>query len=93
MKNTIIEVGWRGQPVIAGTDVTVACILERFSQDDSIEKICSDYRLTKDQVHAALSYAETNLPQHILGELLYPIWNEGSADDELDYSLLTACMF
>jgi uncharacterized protein (DUF433 family) len=93
MKNGLIMLNWRGQPTIACTNVTVACVLERFSHDDSIEKICSDYGLTKEQVHAALTYAETHLPQHIQGELLYPIWKEGSPEDELDYALLTACMF
>jgi len=93
MNNALITLNLKGQPAIAGTGVTVACILERFTQDDNIETICGDYDLSKEQVHAALSYAETSLPQHIFGELLYPIWKDTSADDELDYSLLTACMF
>jgi uncharacterized protein (DUF433 family) len=63
MQTCLIELNSGDEPVISGTGVTVAAILERLCSDDSVEKICSDHHLTKEQVHAALSYAEMILPR------------------------------
>lgn len=88
--NSLIVLNFREEPVITGTDVTVARILERLSSDDTIDKICNDYRLTKEQVHAALSYAEMHLVQSEQYKVLDSLLNGAAPDDdELDYSLLT----
>jgi uncharacterized protein (DUF433 family) len=45
-----------GKPCIAGTRIDVATVLGRFAAGDTIEDIQADYRLTRDQVMAALAY-------------------------------------
>jgi uncharacterized protein (DUF433 family) len=53
-----------GKPCIKGTRIDVATILGRFAAGDKIEDIQEDYRLTRDQVLAALSYA-AHVTQHL----------------------------
>jgi uncharacterized protein (DUF433 family) len=89
MQNYLIELNSRDEPTIKSTEVTVAHILERLDSGDSIEKICIEDNLTREQVHAALSYAEMTLPQHKLNQALYPTLKDAGSEDELDYSLLT----
>ena len=90
MQKCLIELNRSDEPVIKGTDVTVASVLERLSSDDNIETICSDQHLTREQVHAALSYAEINLPQpghsKAPGSMLSAAMP--NSDDRLDYTLL-----
>lgn len=59
-----------GKPVIRGTRITVEQILENLSESDSIDDVLLAHpHLTKDQVHAALSFAA----QSIRGDEIYPI--------------------
>lgn len=59
-----------GKPVIKGTRVTVEQILENLSESNSIDDVLVAHpHLTKDQVHAALSFAA----QSIRGDEIYPI--------------------
>ena len=53
-----------GKPCIKGTRIDVATILGRFAAGDKIEDIQEDYRLTRDQVLAALAYA-AHVTQHL----------------------------
>ena len=46
-----------GKPCVNGTRIDVATVLGRFASGDKIEDIQEDYRLTRDQVMAALAYA------------------------------------
>lgn len=75
-------------PVITGTDITVAYILESLCLDESIDTICRDHHLTREQVHAALSYAERNLSQSKHYKTLDSILEGRTYDGGLDYSLL-----
>lgn len=88
MQNGLIILNLSDEPTITGTDVTVACILEGLSSDDSIEKICSEHHLTKEQVHAALSYAEMNLPHSKHYQALDSMLKRAVPEDDLDYGLL-----
>jgi uncharacterized protein (DUF433 family) len=57
-----------GKPVIKGTRITVEQILESLSESNSIDEILQAYpHLTKDDVHAALSFAA----QSIRGDEIY----------------------
>jgi len=59
-----------GKPIIKGTRITVEQILENLSQSNSIDEVLQAHpHLTKDQVHAALSFAA----QSIRGDEIYPI--------------------
>ena len=59
-----------GKPVIRGTRITVEQILENLSESNSIDDVLLAHpHLTKDQVHAALSFAA----QSIRGDEIYPI--------------------
>jgi len=59
-----------GKPVIKGTRITVEQILENLSESNSIDDVLLAHpHLTKDQVHAALSFAA----QSIRGDEIYPI--------------------
>lgn len=47
-----------GEPVVAGTRLTVACILERLGAGETIEELLEAHpRLTRKGVQAALLYA------------------------------------
>ncbi len=59
-----------GKPVIKGTRITVEQILENLSKSNSIDDVLLAHpHLTKDQVHAALSFAA----ESIRGDEIYPI--------------------
>jgi hypothetical protein len=89
MQHCLISLNLRDEPTITGTGVTVACILEELALGESIEEICTTHHISNEQVHAALSYAEMNLPQHKLDRFLYTFSNVNSTpDDEMDYGLL-----
>jgi uncharacterized protein (DUF433 family) len=89
MQNSVIMSELRDEPLITGTDVTVACILENLSSGDSIDKICGEHDLTREQVHAALSFAEMNLPHTNHYKALDSMLKDAAPGDELDYSLLS----
>src|SRR3954449_11371004 len=86
--NSLIVLNFSDEPVITGTGVTVARILERLSSDDTIDKICCDYHLTKEQVHAALSYAEMNLAHSEHYKAFDKLLSHAASNDDLDYSML-----
>ena len=92
MQNSLIVFDEKDEPVIEGTGISVAAILERLDAGDTIEDICRDYELTREQAHTALQYAERSLPHSQMDEMLHTIEDEAENDDELDYSLLSSCM-
>jgi uncharacterized protein (DUF433 family) len=58
-----------GKPVIAGRRVPVQVIVGALAGGDSVEQICDDYRLERQDVLAALAYAAEMLrlePVHAL---------------------------
>jgi uncharacterized protein (DUF433 family) len=71
--NDLIEVNPKimmGKPVIKGTRLTVELILESLAAGESMENILDSYpRLTREAIHAALSFAADVLK----GEKIYPI--------------------
>jgi uncharacterized protein (DUF433 family) len=50
-----------GKPVIEGTRVPVALILGKLAGGLTIEKVCEEYGLTRDDVFAALAYAASTI--------------------------------
>ena len=46
-----------GQPVVRGTRVTVRVLVGSLAGGMTIEEVCSSYRVTADDVCAALGYA------------------------------------
>jgi len=59
-----------GKPIIKGTRITVEQILEDLSVSNSIDEVISAHpHLTKEQVHAALSFAA----QSIKGDKVYAL--------------------
>jgi len=51
-----------GKPVIKGTRITVEIILNKLSQNISIDEILTDYpRLAKEDIQAAIAYAAKSL--------------------------------
>jgi uncharacterized protein (DUF433 family) len=59
-----------GKPVIKGTRITVEQILESLSERNSIDEVLEAHpHLTKDQVHAALSFAA----ESIRGDEIYSL--------------------
>ena len=58
-----------GKPVVAGTRITVELILEKLSEDETIERILEAHpRLTKEGVLAALNFAA----QALRADVVYP---------------------
>jgi len=58
-----------GKPVIAGTRITVECILERLGAGESIEQIVAEHpRLTRESVLAAVEFAARALR----ADVVYP---------------------
>ncbi len=53
-----------GKPCIKGTRIDVATVLGRLAGGDKTEDIEEDYKLTRDQVMAALAYA-AHVAQHL----------------------------
>ncbi|MEN6627975.1 MAG: DUF433 domain-containing protein [Candidatus Sumerlaeia bacterium] len=52
-----------GKPVIEGTRVPVDLVLGRLAAEMSIEEICEEYGIVREDVLAALSYAATVLAE------------------------------
>jgi len=51
-----------GQPVIKGTRIPVATILEQLADDESWEALLGGFpELTRDNIHAALDYARHSI--------------------------------
>ncbi|MGH7151286.1 MAG: DUF433 domain-containing protein, partial [Planctomycetota bacterium] len=46
-----------GKPVIAGTRVSVAVIVQELAAGATVEEVCRPYDLVSDDVRAALAYA------------------------------------
>lgn len=58
-----------GKPVIAGTRITVECILERLGAGEAIETIVAEHpRLTRESVLAAVEFAARALR----ADVIYP---------------------
>jgi len=53
-----------GKPCIKGTRIDVATVLGGLAAGEKIEDIEENYRLTRDQIMAALAYA-THVAQHL----------------------------
>ena len=58
-----------GKPVIKGTRVPVQVIVGSLAGGDSIEQVCDGYKVTEDDVRAALAYAADVLGQERLHAL------------------------
>lgn len=58
-----------GKPVIKGTRVPVQVIVGSLAGGDTIADVCSSYRVTEDDVRAALAYAAEVLGQERLHAL------------------------
>lgn len=52
-----------GKPVIAGTRVLVQIILGALAGGMSMEEVCNEYRVSMEQIHAALAYAAEALAE------------------------------
>lgn len=52
-----------GKPLIEGTRISVELILTELSQGASVDELCEDYDLTKQQISDALGYTLTLLKQ------------------------------
>ena len=50
-----------GKPVLKGTRVPIQIIVGSLAGDMTIEEVCDQYRVTPEQVHAALAYAAETL--------------------------------
>lgn len=46
-----------GRPVVRGTRVTVEVVVRALAAGDDVDEVAQAYRLSKDQVRAALAYA------------------------------------
>ena len=58
-----------GKPVIKGTRVPVQVIVGSLAGGDTIPDVCTSYRVTEDDVRAALAYAAEVLSQERLHAL------------------------
>lgn len=59
-----------GKPVIAGTRITVECILERIAAGEPVERIVEEHpRLTRESVFAAVAFAAKILRS----DVVYPV--------------------
>ena len=59
-----------GKPVITGTRITVELILEKLAAGETEEEILEAHpRLTRDAIHAALSFAA----QSLRADTIYPV--------------------
>lgn len=64
-----------GQPVVAGTRLTVDLILEKLARGESIEQLLEAHpRLTREGVFAALDYAARVLRS----DVVYPITRQSA---------------
>ena len=55
-----------GKPVIAGTRVPVEVIIGHVAVGDPIDKVMKEYRITREDVLAALQYASKIVAQEIV---------------------------
>lgn len=55
-----------GKPVIAGTRVPVEVVVGHMAMGETIENIMKEYRLTREDVLAALQYASKIIAQEIV---------------------------
>ena len=59
-----------GKPVIAGTRITVECLLERLGAGESIDQIIAEHpRLSRESVLAAIDFAAKALR----ADVVYPL--------------------
>jgi len=59
-----------GQPVVAGTRITVDLILEKLSMGESFEQLLQAHpRLTREGIQAALNFAR----EALRADVIYPI--------------------
>lgn len=59
-----------GKPVVAGTRITVELILEKLAAGETLEQLLDAHpRLTRDAVHAALSFGANALK----ADVVYPL--------------------
>ncbi len=59
-----------GKPVIAGTRITVECVLERLSAGETIEQIIKEHpRLNREAILAAIEFAARALR----ADVVYPV--------------------
>jgi uncharacterized protein (DUF433 family) len=59
-----------GQPVVAGTRITVELILEKLAAGETIEQLLEAHpRLTKEAIQAALAFAS----EVLRADVVYPI--------------------
>ncbi|HEX5370174.1 MAG TPA: DUF433 domain-containing protein [Dehalococcoidia bacterium] len=58
-----------GKPVIKGTRVALQYIVGALAGGDSIEDVCSGYRISEEDVRAALAYAAYALEDEIVHAL------------------------
>jgi len=59
-----------GKPVLAGTRITVECVLERLGSGETIETIVAEHpRLTRESVLAAVEFAARALR----ADVIYPV--------------------
>lgn len=59
-----------GKAVVAGTRITVELILEKLAAGETVEQILNAHpRLTKQAIHAALSFAK----EALRADVVYPI--------------------
>lgn len=65
-----------GKPVIAGTRITVECILEKLAAGEMIEQILAAHpRLTEEAIRAAIAFAA----EALRADVVYPIIDEVKA--------------
>lgn len=59
-----------GKPVVAGTRITVECILEHLAGGESPEQVLAAYpRLTRPAIYAAIEFAA----QTLRADVVYPL--------------------
>jgi len=52
-----------GRPIVEGTRVPVELVIGKLAGGMTIEEVCAEYELAREDVHAALSYAANVLAQ------------------------------
>jgi uncharacterized protein (DUF433 family) len=63
-----------GKPVIAGTRITVECILEKLAAGETVEQLLDSHpRLTPEGIRAALDFAARALRADVVYPVLEPV--------------------
>ena len=57
---------WSGKAMIKGTRIPVSLVLGQLSIGATLEELHEGYKLTEDQVRAALGYAEKRIEDELL---------------------------